>query len=133
MDIFPRVCSQDAAQTTRVSRPRIVGTLNTEKEQRRLAEPDQTIEILMPRLDPAVMDIFTRTCSQDAAQATRVRRPRGVGTLHIGREQRRPAEPDQTIEILMSGLDPAVMDIFTRACSQDVAQATRVSRPRGVG
>lgn len=38
------------------------------------------------------------------------------------------SEPDQTIEILMSDLDPAVMDIFTRACSQDAAQATRVSR-----
>lgn len=37
------------------------------------------------------------------------------------------SEPDQTIEILMSDLDPAVMDIFTRACSQDAAQATRVS------
>lgn len=38
------------------------------------------------------------------------------------------SEPDQTIEILMSDLDPAVMEIFTRAYSGDAAQATRVSR-----
>lgn len=36
------------------------------------------------------------------------------------------SEPDQTIEILMSDLDPAVMDIFTRQYSADAAQATRV-------
>ncbi|XP_075980783.1 S-adenosylmethionine decarboxylase isoform X2 [Anticarsia gemmatalis] len=36
-------------------------------------------------------------------------------------------EPDQTIEILMSDLDPAVMDIFTRQYSADAAQATRES------
>ncbi|XP_022119356.1 S-adenosylmethionine decarboxylase proenzyme [Pieris rapae] len=36
-------------------------------------------------------------------------------------------EPDQTIEILMSELDPAVMDIFTRANSADSAQATKAS------
>ncbi|KAH9637023.1 hypothetical protein HF086_007386 [Spodoptera exigua] len=34
-------------------------------------------------------------------------------------------EPDQTIEILMSDLDPAVMDIFTRQYSADAAAATR--------
>ncbi|XP_013189997.1 S-adenosylmethionine decarboxylase proenzyme [Amyelois transitella] len=37
------------------------------------------------------------------------------------------SEPDQTIEILMSDLDPEVMDIFTRAASEDAAQATRKS------
>ncbi|KAG6464255.1 S-adenosylmethionine decarboxylase proenzyme [Manduca sexta] len=37
------------------------------------------------------------------------------------------SEPDQTIEILMSDLDPAVMDIFTRAYSADAAQATKES------
>ncbi|XP_050347586.1 S-adenosylmethionine decarboxylase proenzyme [Nymphalis io] len=36
-------------------------------------------------------------------------------------------EPDQTIEILMSDLDPAVMDIFTRAASANAAEATRAS------
>ncbi|CAK1550376.1 unnamed protein product [Leptosia nina] len=40
---------------------------------------------------------------------------------------REGGEPDQTIEILMSDLDPAVMDIFTRAASADAAQATRAS------
>lgn len=42
-------------------------------EGRGLTEPDQTIEILMSDLDPAVMDIFTRQYSADAAQATKVR------------------------------------------------------------
>ncbi|KAI5636563.1 adenosylmethionine decarboxylase domain-containing protein [Phthorimaea operculella] len=37
------------------------------------------------------------------------------------------SEPDQTIEILMSDLDPEVMDIFTRANSDTAAQATKVS------
>ncbi|XP_059057724.1 S-adenosylmethionine decarboxylase proenzyme [Achroia grisella] len=37
------------------------------------------------------------------------------------------SEPDQTIEILMSDLDPEVMDIFTRAASEDAAHATRKS------
>ncbi|CAH0400733.1 unnamed protein product [Chilo suppressalis] len=37
------------------------------------------------------------------------------------------SEPDQTIEILMSDLDPAVMDIFTRAASTDATQATKAS------
>ncbi|XP_032519221.1 S-adenosylmethionine decarboxylase proenzyme [Danaus plexippus] len=37
------------------------------------------------------------------------------------------SEPDQTIEILMSDLDPAVMDIFTRATSATAADATRAS------
>ncbi|XP_063537453.1 S-adenosylmethionine decarboxylase proenzyme [Cydia strobilella] len=36
-------------------------------------------------------------------------------------------EPDQTLEILMSDLDPEVMDIFTRAASADAKQATKVS------
>ncbi|CAB3230209.1 unnamed protein product [Arctia plantaginis] len=36
-------------------------------------------------------------------------------------------EPDQTIEILMSDLDPAVMEIFTRQYSANAAQATRES------
>ncbi|XP_039756026.1 S-adenosylmethionine decarboxylase proenzyme [Pararge aegeria] len=36
-------------------------------------------------------------------------------------------EPDQTIEILMSDLDPAVMDIFTRATSANAAEATKAS------
>ncbi|CAG9788528.1 unnamed protein product [Diatraea saccharalis] len=36
-------------------------------------------------------------------------------------------EPDQTIEILMSGLDPDVMDIFTRAASASAADATKAS------
>lgn len=36
-------------------------------------------------------------------------------------------EPDQTIEILMSDLDPAVMDIFTRANSKTASDATRAS------
>ncbi|XP_041982382.1 S-adenosylmethionine decarboxylase proenzyme isoform X2 [Aricia agestis] len=36
-------------------------------------------------------------------------------------------EPDQTIEILMSDLDPDVMDIFTRAASATAAEATKVS------
>ncbi|XP_026741946.1 S-adenosylmethionine decarboxylase proenzyme [Trichoplusia ni] len=40
-------------------------------EGRGLTEPDQTIEILMSDLDPAVMDIFTRQYSADAAQATK--------------------------------------------------------------
>ncbi|XP_072945031.1 S-adenosylmethionine decarboxylase proenzyme isoform X2 [Epargyreus clarus] len=39
----------------------------------------------------------------------------------------RDSEPDQTIEILMSDLDPTVMDIFTRAASVDAAHATRES------
>lgn len=37
-------------------------------------------------------------------------------------------EPDQTIEILMSDLDPQVMDIFTREHSHDAAYATKVTR-----
>uniref|UniRef100_A0A1E1W7Y2 S-adenosylmethionine decarboxylase proenzyme n=1 Tax=Pectinophora gossypiella TaxID=13191 RepID=A0A1E1W7Y2_PECGO len=37
------------------------------------------------------------------------------------------SEPDQTIEILMSDLDPEVMDIFTRANSDTAAEATRES------
>ncbi|XP_073961705.1 S-adenosylmethionine decarboxylase isoform X2 [Choristoneura fumiferana] len=37
------------------------------------------------------------------------------------------AEPDQTLEILMSELDPEVMDIFTRQASVDARHATRVS------
>ncbi|XP_026330572.1 S-adenosylmethionine decarboxylase proenzyme 1 [Hyposmocoma kahamanoa] len=41
--------------------------------------------------------------------------------------QRGASEPDQTIEILMSDLDPAVMDIFTRATSKTAAEATRES------
>lgn len=55
------------------------GTVDAlEKEQREVAngravpEPDQTIEILMSELDPAVMDIFTRANSADAGQATKV-------------------------------------------------------------
>lgn len=36
------------------------------------------------------------------------------------------SEPDQTIEILMSDLDPEVMSIFTRAHSETAAQATKV-------
>ncbi|XP_021202175.1 S-adenosylmethionine decarboxylase proenzyme [Bombyx mori] len=36
-------------------------------------------------------------------------------------------EPDQTIEILMSDLDPQVMDIFTREHSHDAAYATKES------
>lgn len=55
------------------------GTVDAlEKEQsevghRGASEPDQTIEILMSDLDPAVMDIFTRATSKTAAEATRVR------------------------------------------------------------
>ncbi|CAH0720513.1 unnamed protein product, partial [Brenthis ino] len=37
------------------------------------------------------------------------------------------SEPDQTIEILMSDLDPEVMDIFTRASSSNAAEATKAS------
>ncbi|XP_028167379.1 S-adenosylmethionine decarboxylase proenzyme [Ostrinia nubilalis] len=37
------------------------------------------------------------------------------------------SEPDQTIEILMSDLDPAVMDIFSRASSATAAEATKAS------
>ncbi|XP_045500356.1 S-adenosylmethionine decarboxylase proenzyme [Colias croceus] len=37
------------------------------------------------------------------------------------------AEPDQTIELLMSDLDPRVMDIFTRKCSPTAHHATRAS------
>ncbi|CAG4994677.1 unnamed protein product [Parnassius apollo] len=37
------------------------------------------------------------------------------------------SEPDQTIEILMSELDPEVMSIFTRAHSENAAQATKES------
>lgn len=35
-------------------------------------------------------------------------------------------EPDQTIEMLMSDLDPDVMDIFTRTACADAAEATKV-------
>ena len=36
-----------------------------------------------------------------------------------------PAEPDQTLEILMSELDPEVMSIFTREECSTAAEATR--------
>jgi S-adenosylmethionine decarboxylase len=35
-------------------------------------------------------------------------------------------EPDQTLEILMSDLDPEVMNIFTREESSSAAEATQV-------
>lgn len=35
-------------------------------------------------------------------------------------------EPDQTLEILMSDLDPEVMTIFTREESSSAAEATQV-------
>jgi hypothetical protein len=35
-------------------------------------------------------------------------------------------EPDQTIEILMTELDPKIMQIFTKAQSSSAAEATRV-------
>jgi hypothetical protein len=34
---------------------------------------DQTLEILMQELDTRAMDVFTKKCCQDGAQATRVR------------------------------------------------------------
>jgi S-adenosylmethionine decarboxylase len=50
-------------------------------------------------------------------------------TLHPLHGPRRvgPAEPDQTLEILMSELDPAVMRIFTREECSTAAEATRRS------
>lgn len=39
---------------------------------------------------------------------------------------RAAGEPDQTIEILMSDLDPNVMSIFTRAHSASAHHATKV-------
>jgi len=35
-------------------------------------------------------------------------------------------EPDQTLEIMMSDLDPEVMAIFTKQVSANAAEATRV-------
>ena len=35
-------------------------------------------------------------------------------------------EPDQTLEIMMSELDPEVMKIFTKQCSANAAEATQV-------
>lgn len=43
-----------------------------------------------------------------------------------------PAEPDQTLEILMSDLDPAVMSIFTREECSSAAEATQVKVCPGV-
>lgn len=37
------------------------------------------------------------------------------------------SEPDQTIEMLMSDLDPEVMDVFTRTACSSAAQATKES------
>lgn len=37
-------------------------------------------------------------------------------------------EPDQTIEILMQNLDPQIMDIFTKKCSNSAREATVKSR-----
>ena len=36
-------------------------------------EPDQTLEVLMTDLDPAVMSIFTKKNSSSAAEATQVK------------------------------------------------------------
>lgn len=36
-------------------------------------------------------------------------------------------EPDQTLEIMMSELDPEVMKIFTKKCSSTAAEATEVT------
>lgn len=36
-------------------------------------------------------------------------------------------DPDQTIEILMTDLDPQVMSVFTKECSASALQATQVS------
>lgn len=48
-------------------------------------------------------------------------------TLHPLHGPRRvgPAEPDQTLEILMSELDPEVMKIFTREECSSASEATR--------
>ena len=40
-----------------------------------------------------------------------------------------PAEADQTLEIMMSDLDPEVMKIFTKQVSATAAEATRVGNP----
>lgn len=42
------------------------------------------------------------------------------------KRQRGAPEPDQTIEILMSDLNPEVMNIFTREESSSAAEATQV-------
>lgn len=40
------------------------------------------------------------------------------------------AEPDQTLEILMTDLDPEVMQVFTREECLNAAEATKVSKFR---
>lgn len=35
-------------------------------------------------------------------------------------------EPDQTMEMLMSDLDPEIMAIFTKECCKDAKEATKV-------
>lgn len=45
-----------------------------------LAQPDQTLEILMSDLDPQVMSIFTKASSSSALEATKVL---FVGGLHL--------------------------------------------------
>jgi len=42
---------------------------------------------------------------------------------HFGKEK---SNPDQTLEILMTQLDPSVMQIFTRESSSSADQATQV-------
>jgi S-adenosylmethionine decarboxylase len=36
-----------------------------------IEESDQTLEIIMTKLDPKIMDIFTQECSSSAEEATR--------------------------------------------------------------
>ena len=40
-------------------------------------------------------------------------------------------DPDQTIEILMTELDPKIMEIFTKAQSASSREATKVSLYKG--
>ena len=52
--------------------------------------------------------------------------PGTVDALEKEQQEGAGSEPDQTIEILMSDLDPEVMDIFTRVASANAAEATKV-------